>query len=268
MGADVAPGWALVAAGAFAGIAFLALVGLIVVLTLWWRGRPRTAPVRPEPDAGTTIPDATGSADGDPALVGKEPPAEPAAPAPTTAPDTRVVADAVRTAILQAVAERCPAGWTALALSPPPNPRRMTWHLHLEADVALDLVDGRTIPAAPPAASHEWKLPSGRAARLAFGDPAPPPGPETRVVRVTGPYLSVTRDGEAPGRILVRLTAGPDAHHEYRADADDPGALGTMLAQALSGAISGPRGVESTAMGYSPASWRAHERAWLHVLGH
>lgn len=182
-----------------------------------------------------------------------------------TGPDLETLAVAARTIILQAMAERCPAGWRALALIPPPHPRQMTWHLHLNVDTALDLLDGRTVPATPPASTQEWKLPSGRTVGFEVGDPVPAPGEETRVVRVAGPYVSVLYRAGQPGSFLLVATS-PAGQHEYRAAADRPQRLGAVLEQALSNAIGERRG-ETTAMGYSPASWSAHERVWLEILG-
>jgi hypothetical protein len=177
------------------------------------------------------------------------------------------VAGTVRTAILQAVAERCPAGWRALVLSPPPHPRQMTWHLHLAASASLDLLDGRTVPTAPPPESQEWTLPSGRAAALSGGDPAPPPGPETRAVRVTGLYLSLTYRAEAPPAYVILLPNGSSKPHRFRSPADDVARLPALLDVALASAIGRRGALQSTAMGYSPSSWSAHQPAWIEIRG-
>ena len=143
----------------------------------------------------------------------------------------------------------------------------MVWHLHLRAEVGLDLVDGRTVPTTPPAQSHEWTLPSGRKASVAIGDPSPGPGAETQLVRVTGPYLTVTHDPRSAGPFLIRVGQGPNRSHEYRTKSGDAGRLAQALHDALNRAISDQPKSEPQAMGYSVASWAAHERAWLRIVG-
>jgi len=197
-----------------------------------------------------------------------------AGPAPTSDPvildpdhDPALIATRVRTAILQALAERCPIGWRALLLSPPPHPRRMTWHVHLGGAVALDLIDGRTVPTAPPAASHEWTLPSGRRAAVAVGDPRPSPGPETRAIRVGGAYLSVTYTAGAAGssRWLVSLGIGARRQGELRAPVRDAAAFDTLLREAVTRSIGQRLGRDGSAMGYTPTSWADHEVTWLEI---
>src|SRR5262249_37557334 len=135
----------------------------------------------------------------------------PIAPPPRGAPGEQ--ASAIRSLILRTVAERAPAGWSALVLCPPPHPERMSWHVHLAPAVALDLKDGRTVTVAAPPASHEWQLAGGRTVGIGDGEPDPPPTDETVNVRVTGPYLIVTvsQAGSNPPELSARvMTAGDD----------------------------------------------------------
>ena len=92
----------------------------------------------------------------------------PASPPPTGSPIE--LASAIRSLILRAVADRAPAGWSALVLCPPPHPELMTWHVHLAPKVALDLQDGRSVTVAAPLASHEWHLAGGRVVGIGDGD--------------------------------------------------------------------------------------------------
>lgn len=198
-----------------------------------------------------------------PAAVARSASKRPAARSNAASPNPIALASAVRNAILEEIAERCPTGWRGLVLSPPPHPGQMTWHVHVRTTVALDLADGRTVPAAPPPTSDEWTLPSGRRAGLASGDLSPAPTQETRAVRVAGPYLSVTYRARDAPPFVVRVGTEPRRRHEYRA-AIDRSQLSSTLAEGLRKAL-GARSDGATAMGYSPASWGAHERAWIEV---
>ncbi len=259
------PRWTVAAAAVFALAALLAALGVVFLFTLRWRGRPRAATRQTE----TADREVGVRAQGAPTGSGSSPApqhGDPAGTEPARVPDPGPLAVAVRRMILQATAGRCAAGARALLLSPPPHPRQMTWHLHLGADVALDLFDGRTVPTRAPATSQNWTLPSGLRAGLADGDPAPAPGEETRVVRVSGPYVSVTHLAGTPPSFQVRVAAGPGPAAEYQTDGDEVLGLASVLDRALAEAVS-RSSEDSTAMGYSLASWTAHERAWLRVVG-
>jgi hypothetical protein len=272
--------WGLVAAAAFAVMAALALVGVVLLFGQWWRTRPRATvqeQLRPavagepspgrQPAATSDGPGSSRDAPTSPSRARTGPataPRDPVTPRPASALDPPAIASAVRTTILEQVVSRCPAGWTALLLSPPPHNRQMTWHLHLQAEVALDLVDGRTVPTTPPTAAQEWRLPAGRQADLASGDPEPAPGQETKAVRVTGVYVSVTHQAGNPGLFLVRRSNASGGQREYRVPATEPSKLAAALAEGLGGALDDPAG-QSLAMGYTAASWAMHERAWLRV---
>lgn len=272
--------WGLVAAAAFAVMAVLALVGVVLLFGQWWRTRPRPAiedRLRPavagDPSAGPQSalthagPGSTREASAAPSRTRTDPPPParvPVTPRPSSALDPPAIASAVRTAILEQVVSRCPSGWTALLLSPPLHTRQMTWHLHLQADVALDLADGRTVPTTPPTSSQEWTLPVGRRADLASGDPEPAPGQETKAVRVTGVYLSVTHQAGNPGLFLVRRSNATGGQREYRVPATEVSKLAAALGEGLGGALDDPAG-QALAMGYTPTSWAMHERAWLRV---
>jgi hypothetical protein len=190
----------------------------------------------------------------------------PAPPPPTGEP--RELASAIRSAILRAVAERAPAGWTALVLAPPPHPDRMTWHVHLVPAVALDLRDGRTVTVAPPAATHEWQVAGGRAISVGEGDPEPAPGEEAVAVRVTGPYLTVmvgNEDGEAPVLVARVVPAGDEELPRPRAVATDPRAIQGALREAMELTVGSRMGGTAPTAGYPLGSWRAHERIWLAI---
>ena len=190
----------------------------------------------------------------------------PASPPPTGEP--RELASAIRTAILRSVAERAPAGWTALVLSPPTHPERMTWHVHLAPEVALDLRDGRTVAVVAPDATHEWHVAGGRIVSVGDGDPDPPPGDETVTVRVTGPYLTVAVAGEPDksSQLVARVVlAGDDELPSPRAVATDLRAVQGALREAIELAVGSRMAGPSPTAGYPPASWRAHERTWLTI---
>lgn len=191
---------------------------------------------------------------------------KPAAPPPHGEP--RELASAIRSAILRAVAERAPAGWTALVLAPPAHPDRMTWHVHLVPEVALDLRDGRTVAVAAPAASHDWQIASGRSVGVGDGDPDPPPGDEAVAVRVTGPYLTlvVDEDGASAPQLVARVVlTGDDELPRPRALATDLRAVQGALREAVELTVGSRMSGPSPAVGYPLASWGAHERIWLAI---
>ena len=209
------------------------------------------------------------------------PPSAPPLPAPTAdqaaarrrpryeppAPGEHELASAVRSAILRAVAERTPAGWTTLVLCPPPHPALMTWHVHLTPAVALDVPDGRSVPVSPPAPSHEWQLPGGRSVGVGNGDPEPAPRPDTLAVRVSGPYLQVnvkTESGQ-PALLTARVEGGPEGSPEFRALPTDNRALQSALREAIEQAVGTRMLGTPPTLGYRLGAWGGHDRVWLTV---
>jgi hypothetical protein len=189
-------------------------------------------------------------------------------PAPPPPREPRELASAIRSAILRAVAERAPSGWTALILAPPPNPTRMTWHVHLTPEVALDLHDGRTVAVAAPQASHDWQVAGGRTVSVADGDPDPPPGDEAIAVRVTGPYLTVVvaEQGDAGPVLAARVVlTDEDALPQPRAAATDLRAVQGALREAIELTVGSRMAGPPPTAGYPRASWSAHERIWLTI---
>lgn len=253
--------WSLVVGlGVFGAV----IIGTFVRRRLKERRGGAATPASPAvsvPGVPSSTPERTGSS-GE-ASPGRR---RPASPPPTGEP--RELASAIRSSILRVVAERAPAGWTALILSPPPHPERMTWHVHLAPAVALDLRDGRTITVASPVASHDWQIPSGRTVGVGDGDPEPPPGDESVAVRVTGPYLivSVSREGGPAPRLVARVVlAGDDALPQPRAVATDLGAVQGALREAIELTVGSRMTGSPPAVGYPLASWSAHERIWLTI---
>jgi hypothetical protein len=189
-----------------------------------------------------------------------------AAPPPPVSPGE--LATTLRLAIVRATAERIPVGWSALILSPPPHPDRMTWHVHLVPDVALDLADGRTIAVHAPEPSHEWQLPSERTATVGDGDPEPAPGPETVTVRVSGPYLLVAVSRDAEGAMVLTAQVVQASGEELprpRATATDPRAVQGALQQGIELTVGSRMAGAPPTVGYPQASWSSHERTWLTV---
>jgi hypothetical protein len=177
------------------------------------------------------------------------------------------LASAVRSTILRMVAERAPAGWVTLVLCPPSNPELMTWHVHLAPEVALDLRDGRSVPVAPPASLHEWRLPGGRIVGVGDGDPEPGPAAETVTIRVTGPYLVVVVQKENGHEALLtaRVMGCADGSPELRAAPSDLRAVRAALREAIELAV-GTRMLGSPpTLGYGLAAWNGHERVWLTI---
>ena len=182
--------------------------------------------------------------------------------------EPREIVSAIRSSILRAVAERMPTGWSALILSPPPHPERMTWHIHLAPDVALDLRDGRTVSVAAPAASHDWQIPGGRTVGIGDGDPEPPPGDEAVAVRVTGPYciVAVSLDvGQSPLLVARVIVAEDDALPQPRATATDARAVQGALREAIELTVGSRMTGSPPAVGYPLTSWSGHERIWLTI---
>jgi hypothetical protein len=265
------PVWALVAAGGFACVSFLALIGVVTMLVLWWNGRARDGAERaPRRRASerrerlqTTAPPARAPAPRLRTELVPERPPEPEPEPPPDLTDPRVLSTAIRTSLLQTVAGQAAPESYALVLSPPPHPRQMTWHVHLQVEVALDLMDGRTIPTQPPPSSHDWTLASGRTAGWATGDPVRAPGNETRVVRITGLYFSLATAAANPVSFEIRVGADPSESHQQITTVEDPRRASTYIEEAVARAITTAAGTEPIAMGYSPASWTSHERVWL-----
>jgi hypothetical protein len=189
-----------------------------------------------------------------------------AAAPPPVSPDE--LATALRLAIVRSTAERIPVGWSALILSPPPHPDRMTWHVHLVPDVALDLADGRIIRVHAPEPSHEWQLSGERTATVGDGDPEPAPGPETVTIRVSGPYLLVAVSRDAEGAMILTAQVVQASGEELprpRARATDPRAVQGALRQGIELAVGSRMAGAPPTVGYPQASWRSHERTWLTV---
>ena len=178
--------------------------------------------------------------------------------------ETVAVARAIGATLLQTVAEHAPAGWQILVLSPPPHPEAMTWHVHLEPVIRLDLADGRAVAAHPPVEGHEWTLPSGRRASVATGDPTPAPGTTTATIRVAGPYVSLSLGGAV---VSLRCLDGRGRAHELRATRGDLERLRAAVRQAVDLAVASKIGGRSSTLAYSASSWQAHGRSWLTVAG-
>jgi hypothetical protein len=175
---------------------------------------------------------------------------------------------AIRSLILRTVAERSPAGWSALVLCPPPHSELITWHVHLAPEVALDLADGRSVAVAAPLASHEWQLAGGRIVSIGEGEPDPPPTEETVGLRVTGPYLVVAvrlTVGQAPELTARVMLAAGDEMPQSRAVATDTRAVQSALRQAVEHAVGSRMLGTPPAVGYRRSSWAGHERVWLTV---
>lgn len=174
----------------------------------------------------------------------------------------------VRSLVTRVVAERAPKGWSALILCPPAHPARMTWHVHLAPQIALDVADGRSVPVRAPTPSHAWELAGGRTVQVGDGDSDPPPSDETQNVRVTGPYLTVvvTREENQPPRLVARVMGvGHDELPQPHALANDVRAVQGALRSAIESAVGAKMLGMEPAVGYRPASWAAHERVWLTV---
>ena len=179
-------------------------------------------------------------------------------------PETVALARAIGATLLQTVAEHAPVGWQILVLSPPPHPDAMTWHVHLAPTLRLDLADGRAVATNAPTAGHDWTLPSGRRASVATGDATPAPGPTTTAVRVTGPYVAVSLAG---AQVSLRCLDGTGRAHELRAPRADLERLRSAARQAVDLAVASKLSGGGSTLAYSAASWRAHGRTWLTVVG-
>ena len=190
------------------------------------------------------------------------------APPPDSLQEVEALAMGIRSLVSRTVSERVPLGWSALILCPPAHPHQMTWHIHLGPRIALDLNDGRTVPASAPEATHAWQLPGGRTVQLSDGDPDPAPTVETTNVRVTGPYFAVSMTCEAgqEAQIVARVLGdGADDLPQPRASAHDVRAVQGALRSAVELAVSSKMLGAAPVVGYRPASWAAHERVWLTV---
>ena len=181
---------------------------------------------------------------------------------PGAAAERSTLARAVGVTVLQTVAEYIPTGWQALVLSPPVHPNAMTWHIHLAADIRLELADGRAVAAGPPSDRHAWTLPNGRQASVGNGDPLPTPGDSTTAIRVGGPHVAVSL-GDASIDLLC--TDGRGRRHTLRASARDLRRVADALRQAIDLGLSSRIGGHASALSYSLSSWRAHSRAWIIV---
>jgi hypothetical protein len=187
---------------------------------------------------------------------------------PPSAGSPAELASAIRSLILRAVAERVPAGWSALVLCPPPHSELITWHVHLAPVVALDLTDGRSVAVAPPLPSHEWQIPGGRVVEVGDGEPDPPPTEETIGLRVSGPYLVVAvrqAVGQAPELTARVMLSDGEEMPQSRAIATDTRAVQSALRQSVEQAIGSRMLGTPPAVGYRRSSWAAHERVWLTV---
>lgn len=187
-------------------------------------------------------------------------------PAPATSPGE--LASAIRSLLLRAVAERAPAGWSALVLCPPPHPELMTWHVHLAPEIALDLQDGRSVAVAAPVTSHEWQFSGGRVVSVGEGETDPPPTDDTTGLRVTGPYLVVAvrlPSGGAPELSARVMTADDEELPQTRASATDTRAVQSALREAVGHAVGSRMLGTPPAVGYRRSSWAAHERVWLSI---
>lgn len=248
-------------------IGLLIFVGVIALVYLARRLRRHA----PSGDRWSNVPTATGRsapAGAPTATIAAAARRRPASPPPETAHER---SRAVRSLVLQAAAERTPAGWTALILTPPPHPETMTWHVHLAPAVALDLRDGRTVPAAPPTATHEWQLTGGRLVAVGDSEIDPAPNDDTVAIRVTGPYLLVVveepdaADAGAAARLAARVVTTGGGLPEPRAALDDPRAVQAALREAVELAVASRMTDTPPALGYRPAAWRGHERTWLSI---
>lgn len=248
------------------GLFVMVVVGLFVGRRT--RERRGGSPVRSD---SSTTPRAASS--GDSATAGAPAASPTARRRPTSPPppgEPRELASAVRSAILRSAAERIPAGWSALILSPPPHLERMTWHVHLAPVVELDLRDGRTVTVAAPAASHDWQVAGGRTVGVGEGDPDPAPGEATVAVRVTGPYLAVAvgeEGGRGPTLVARVVLLGDEELPQPRAVATDPRAVQGALREAIELTVGSRMTSPPPTVAYQLPSWRAHERTWL-TIGH
>jgi hypothetical protein len=242
---------------------------VIVLATFAWRRLQERRAGRASTGRGNATPSAVPRSD----LARESAPDSPQqgkrrAARSTSMGEPRELASAIRSAIMRAAAERVPAGWTALILSPPPHPEQMSWHVHLGPRVALDLQDGRTIAVGPPAATHDWQLPNGRVVAIGEGDPEPPLGHEVTTVRVTGPYLIVvvSHEGGQPPMLVARaVQAGDEELPQPRALATDLRAVQGALRDAIELAVGSRLAGSPPTAGYPRSSWSGHERIWLAV---
>jgi hypothetical protein len=260
--------WALV-------VGLLIFGSVVVVLFLRRRAAERAAggpltisdglslhPTSVEPAPTAATPPAPTPSDSRAGRRRREPPPPPGAPGE--------LASAIRSLILRAIAERAPAGWSALVLCPPPHPELITWHIHLAAEVALDLQDGRSVAVAAPLASHEWQLSGGRVVGIGEGEPHPPPTDETVRLRVTGPYLvvAVRQANDRPPELSAKvMTADGDELPETRAVATDTRAAQSALRDAVEHAVGSRMLGTPPAVGYRRSSWAGHEKVWLSIAG-
>ena len=243
----------------------LAVFVAVIALTFALRRRRERRGAPPGPPGEFVVQRGEAGSGATPVEAARASRRRPASPPPPGEP--RELASAVRSAILRAVAERAPAGWSALILAPPPRPDRMTWHIHLVPEVALDLRDGRTVTVAPPAVTHEWQVAGGRTVSVGEGEPEPTPGDEAVAVRVTGPYLTVAvaDEGGAPLLAARVVPAGDEELPRPRALATDPRAVQGALREAIELTIGSRMTGPSPTAGYPLGSWRAHERIWLSI---
>jgi hypothetical protein len=254
--------WAfLVGLGVFVGLVLL----LFVLRRFRERGAPKESPVSGPDGSETGGSDPTAPLGQRADARGRQHPPDAGAPVGGRVSELGI---GVRSLLLRTVAERAPAGWSALVLCPPAHPDRMTWHVHLAPVVALDLKDGRSVPVSGPAPSHEWQLAGGRTVGIGDGDSVPPPTDETVNVRATGPDLvvEVRREGDQPAVLTAQvLGEAADELPRPRAAASDVRAVQGALREAVELAVGSKMLGPAPAAGYRPASWAAHERVWLTI---
>ncbi|MCC7371941.1 MAG: hypothetical protein IT306_26230 [Chloroflexi bacterium] len=211
-------------------------------------------------------------------LAGTPPPTAPQAapeqPTPrrrpvVTAPPAskQELTSALRSAILRTAAERAPQDWTILVLCPPSSSPRPVWHVHLAAQVALDVPDGRSVPVNPPTPTHAWQFAGGRRVGVSDGDPEPAPSGETQAIRVTGPYLQVVLVSVAgqPAELVARVEGSPDGSPEFRAAAADLRACQAALRDGVELAVGTRLHGSPPTLGYSLKAWGGHDRVWLTI---
>jgi hypothetical protein len=244
---------------------FGAVIGLLFLRRRAAEHRDGGPPTHQTDDMGRPLPEA-GTAETVTTLTARPERRRPEPPPLSGSPGE--LTSAIRSLILRTVAERSPAGWSALVLCPPPHSELITWHVHLAPEVALDLADGRSVAVAAPLSSHEWQLAGGRIVSIGEGEPDPPPTEETAGVRVTGPYLVVAvrlTDGRTPELTARVMLADGEEIPWSRAVATDTRAVRSALRQAVEHAVGSRMLGTPPAVGYRRSSWVGHERIWLTI---
>ena len=172
---------------------------------------------------------------------------------------------ALQALILTAVGEALPAGSAALIQTPATRSSSMVWHVHVDPMVALDVRDGRTIPVAAPASTHQWTLPRGQILDVAQGGPDHHPTSEAVAMRVVGAYVRITLNGDVRGWRSVTASAHADPHgtSDLTADVASWPAVEAALRQAIALAVGRRLDASPPALGYGRAAWESHQRVWL-----